>query len=228
MKDSSNRFKMEMMPVKIILLGPPGAGKGTQAKSISNRYSIPHISTGDIFRRNISENTPLGIEAKKYMDNGHLVPDEVTINMVKDRLQADDCKKGYLLDGFPRTVSQAEALQEFLNQRNEALDTALLIEVARDYILERMTGRRVCPSCGASYHVKFNPPVNGKCELCGSDVVQRKDDTAETVKERLDVYENETQPLIDFYKNINLLSTVNGTKAINEVFESICDILGNK
>lgn len=216
------------MPVKIILLGPPGAGKGTQAKSISNKYSIPHISTGDIFRKNISENTPLGIEAKSYMDNGQLVPDEVTINMVKDRLQQEDCKQGYLLDGFPRTVSQAEALQDFLNSRSESLDTALLIEVPRDFILERMTGRRVCPSCGASYHIKFNPAVNGKCELCGSDVVQRKDDTEETVKERLDVYEKQTQPLIDFYKDKNLLSTVDGTQAINKVFESICRVLGNK
>ncbi len=216
------------MPVKIILLGPPGAGKGTQAKSISNKYSIPHISTGDIFRKNISENTPLGIEAKSYMDNGQLVPDEVTINMVKDRLQQEDCKQGYLLDGFPRTVSQAEALQDFLDSRNESLDTALLIEVPRDFILERMTGRRVCPSCGASYHIKFNPAVNGKCELCGSDVVQRKDDTEETVKERLDVYEKQTQPLIDFYKDKNLLSTVDGTQAINKVFEGICRVLGNK
>ncbi len=216
------------MPVKIILLGPPGAGKGTQAKSISNKYSIPHISTGDIFRKNISENTPLGIEAKSYMDNGQLVPDEVTINMVKDRLQQEDCKQGYLLDGFPRTVSQAEALQDFLDSRNESLDTALLIEVPRDFILERMTGRRVCPSCGASYHIKFNPAANGKCELCGSDVVQRKDDTEETVKERLDVYEKQTQPLIDFYKDKNLLSTVDGTQAINKVFESICKVLGNK
>jgi adenylate kinase len=218
---------MEMMPVKIILLGPPGAGKGTQAKSISNRYSIPHISTGDIFRKNISENTPLGVEAKKYIDNGQLVPDEVTINMVKDRLQEEDCKNGYLLDGFPRTVNQAEALQEFLESRKESLDTALLIGVPRGFILERMTGRRVCPSCGASYHIKFNPAVDGKCELCGSDVVQRKDDTEETVQERLDVYERQTQPLIDFYKNKNLLSVVEGTKAINEVFESICDILGS-
>ena len=213
--------------MKIVLLGPPGAGKGTQAKSISNRYSIPHISTGDIFRKNISENTPLGIEAKGYIDNGQLVPDEVTINMVKDRLQQDDCKNGYLLDGFPRTVHQAEALQEFLNNRNESLDTALLIEVPKDFILERMTGRRVCPSCGASYHIKFNQPkILGKCDLCGSDIVQRKDDTEETVKERLDVYEQQTQPLIDFYKEKNLLSVVDGTKAINEVFESICKLLG--
>ena len=214
--------------MKIVLLGPPGAGKGTQAKSISNRYSIPHISTGDIFRKNISENTPLGIEAKSYMDNGQLVPDEVTINMVKDRLQQDDCKNGYLLDGFPRTVHQAEALDNFLTEREESIDTALLIEVPKEFILERMTGRRVCPSCGASYHIKFNPPTNdGKCDLCGSDVIQRKDDTEETVKERLDVYENQTQPLIDFYKNKKQLSVVDGTQAINEVFESICTILGS-
>ena len=214
--------------MKIVLLGPPGAGKGTQAKSISNRYSIPHISTGDIFRKNISENTPLGIEAKSYMDNGQLVPDEVTINMVKDRLQQDDCKNGYLLDGFPRTVHQAEALDNFLTDREESIDTALLIEVPKEFILERMTGRRVCPSCGASYHIKFNPPTNdGKCDLCGSDVIQRKDDTEETVKERLDVYENQTQPLIDFYKNKKQLSVVDGTQAINEVFESICKILGS-
>ena len=214
--------------MKIVLLGPPGAGKGTQAKSISNKYSIPHISTGDIFRKNISENTPLGVEAKSYMDNGQLVPDEVTINMVKDRLQQDDCKNGYLLDGFPRTVAQAEALQEFLDSRNENLDTALCIEVPSSFILERMTGRRVCTSCGASYHIKFNPPTNdGKCDLCGSDVIQRKDDTEETVKERLDVYENQTQPLIDFYGNKQLLSEVDGTKAINEVFRGICEILGN-
>ncbi len=214
--------------MKIVLLGPPGAGKGTQAKSISNKYSIPHISTGDIFRKNISENTPLGVEAKSYMDKGQLVPDEVTINMVKDRLQQADCENGYLLDGFPRTVAQAEALNSFLNERDEQLDTALLIKVPNEFILERMTGRRVCPSCGASYHVKFNPPTNGdKCDLCGSEIIQRKDDTVETVKERLDVYEKETQPLIDYYANKQLLSEVDGTKAINEVFRGICEILGN-
>ncbi|MGL5614850.1 MAG: adenylate kinase [Sarcina sp.] len=214
--------------MKIVLLGPPGAGKGTQAKSISNRYSIPHISTGDIFRKNISENTPLGIEAKKFIDNGQLVPDEVTINMVKDRLTHDDCREGYLLDGFPRTVHQAEALEEFLHNRSESLDTALLIDVPMSFILERMTGRRVCPSCGASYHIKFNPPsTEGKCDVCGSDVIQRKDDTEATVSERLDVYQKQTQPLIDFYKNREQLSVVDGTKAINEVFESICEILGS-
>ncbi|ASW42175.1 MAG: adenylate kinase [Clostridiales bacterium] len=214
--------------MKIVLLGPPGAGKGTQAKSISNRYSIPHISTGDIFRKNISENTPLGIEAKKYIDKGQLVPDEVTINMVKDRLQEDDCKSGFLLDGFPRTVIQAEALQEFLLERDKNLDTALLIEVPTEFILERMTGRRVCPSCGASYHIKYNPPIHGdKCDVCGSDIIQRKDDSEETVSERLDVYKKQTQPLIDFYKEKNLLSVVDGTKAINEVFEGICALLGD-
>jgi adenylate kinase len=219
---------MEMMPVKIVLLGPPGAGKGTQAKSISNRYSIPHISTGDIFRKNISENTPLGIEAKKYINDGQLVPDDVTINMVKDRLQQEDCKNGYLLDGFPRTVHQAEALQLFLQDRGESLDTSLCIDVPKEFILERMTGRRVCPSCGASYHVKFNPPiVASKCDVCGSDIIQRKDDADETVRERLDVYERQTQPLIDFYSSKDLLSVVDGTKAINEVFESICRILGS-
>ena len=214
--------------MKVVLFGPPGAGKGTQAKSICNRYSIPHISTGDIFRKNMSENTPLGIEARKYIDNGQLVPDEVTIDMVKDRLQEEDCQNGYLLDGFPRTVHQAEALQEFLEHRNENIDTALLIDVPREFIYERMTGRRVCPSCGASYHIKFNPSkIVGQCDLCGDDIIQRKDDTEETVKERLDVYERQTQPLIDFYKNKNTLSVVDGTKAINEVFESICNILGS-
>ena len=213
--------------MKIVLLGPPGAGKGTQAKSISNRYSIPHISTGDIFRKNISEETPLGIEAKGYMDKGLLVPDEVTINMVKDRLTWEDCKNGYLLDGFPRTVAQAEALEAFLNSRDEKIDTALLIDVPKEFILERMTGRRVCLSCGASYHVKFNPTkVEGICDVCGSEVVQRKDDREDTVRERLDVYERQTQPLIDFYKEKNLLSTVDGTKAINEVFNDICELFG--
>ena len=162
------------------------------------------------------------------MDNVQLVTDEVTINMVKDRLQQDDCRAGYLLDGFPRTVAQAEALNSFLIERGEQLDTALLIKGPYEFILERMTGRRVCPSCGASYHVKFNPPsVEGKCDLCGSEVIQRKDDTVETVKERLDVYQKETQPLIDFYGNKQLLSEVDGTKAINEVFRGICEILGN-
>lgn len=212
--------------MKIVLLGPPGAGKGTQAKSISNKYSIPHISTGDIFRKNISENTALGMEAKSYMDKGLLVPDEVTINMVKDRLVQDDCKNGYLLDGFPRTVHQASSLESFLNERGENLTTALLIDVPSEFILERMTGRRVCPSCGASYHMSFNrPTVEGKCDACGSDIIQRKDDTEETVKERINVYESQTQPLVDFYKSKNKLSVVDGTQSIDKVFEGICSLL---
>ncbi|OBR93008.1 MULTISPECIES: adenylate kinase [Clostridium] len=212
--------------MKIILLGPPGAGKGTQAKFISEEYSIPHISTGDIFRKNISEKTPLGVEAKKYLDNGQLVPDEVTINIVKDRLGKDDCKEGFLLDGFPRTVNQAEALDLFLNNKGQKIDTALLIDVPKELILERMTGRRVCPSCGASYHVKFNPTkVEGKCDVCHSDVIQRKDDTESTVKDRLDVYDEQTQPLIGYYKKQKALSIVDGTGEINEVFQRVKESL---
>ncbi|MDP4147404.1 MAG: adenylate kinase [Bacillota bacterium] len=213
--------------MKIILLGPPGAGKGTQAKMISSKYSIPHISTGDIFRKNISEKTPLGIKAKEYMDKGLLVPDELTIDLVNDRVKHDDCKQGFLLDGFPRTVKQAEALDLFLEENHEKLDTALLIEVPKDSILERMTGRRVCPVCGASFHVKFNPPkVEGKCDLCGNDIIQRKDDSEDTVRERLDVYEKQTQPLAEYYRSKNTLRVVDGSKDINVVFDDISNILG--
>lgn len=213
--------------MKVILLGPPGAGKGTQAKQISNKYNIPHISTGDIFRKNISEKTPLGIKAKEYIDSGLLVPDELTINIVKDRLDQEDCRSGFLLDGFPRTVEQAEALDSFLNGKNDKIDTALLIDVPKESILERMTGRRVCPSCGASYHIIFNPTkVEGKCDVCKNDVIQRKDDSEETVKERLDVYERQTQPLVQYYESENVLSVVDGSKDINVVFEDITNILG--
>lgn len=213
--------------MKIILLGPPGAGKGTQAKLISEKYNIPHISTGDIFRKNISEKTPLGIEAKRYIDNGQLVPDEVTIGIVKDRLSMDDCDNGFLLDGFPRTAMQADALDSFLNDNGQKIDTALLIDVPKEFILERMTGRRVCPSCGASYHIKFNPPkVEMKCDICNNSLIQRKDDTESTVKDRLDVYDKQTQPLIQYYKEQSKLSTVVGTGEINEVFGDICNILG--
>lgn len=213
--------------MKVILLGPPGAGKGTQAKIISDKYSIPHISTGDIFRKNITEKTPLGVEAKRYMDNGQLVPDEVTIGIVKDRLSMDDCKNGFLLDGFPRTVKQAEALDSFLSTNKQKINTALLIDVPKDFILERMTGRRVCTTCGASYHIKFNPPkVENKCDLCGGSLIQRKDDTEETVKERLDVYDKQTQPLVDYYSAQNILSKVDGTGEISEVFAEISNVLG--
>ncbi|AKN32957.1 adenylate kinase [Clostridium carboxidivorans P7] len=213
--------------MKIILLGPPGAGKGTQAKLISEKFSIPHISTGDIFRKNISEKTPLGIEAKTYMDNGKLVPDEVTIGIVKDRLMEDDCKNGFLLDGFPRTVKQAEALDSFLNDNEQKIDTALLIDVPKEFILERMTGRRVCSKCGASYHIKFNPSkIEGKCDACDGALIQRKDDTEATVKERLDVYDRQTQPLIQYYKDQDILSAVEGTGEITKVFDKICNVLG--
>jgi adenylate kinase len=213
--------------LKIILLGPPGAGKGTQAKLISEKFQIPHISTGDIFRKNISEKTPLGIEAKAYMDNGKLVPDEVTIGIVKDRLIEDDCKNGFLLDGFPRTVKQAEALDLFLNGNEQKIDTALLIDVPKEFILERMTGRRVCSKCGSSYHIKFNPSkIQGKCDACDGILVQRKDDTEVTVKERLDVYDRQTQPLIQYYKEQSILSTVEGTDEITKVFNEICNVLG--
>lgn len=213
--------------MNIILLGPPGAGKGTQAKLISEKYSIPHISTGDIFRKNISNKTPLGMEAKSYMDKGQLVPDELTIEIVKDRLSEEDCKNGFLLDGFPRTVKQAEALDEFLTNKNSKTDAALLIDVPQGLILERMTGRRVCGECGASYHIKFvKPNIEGVCDICGGELVQRKDDTKETVLERLEVYSKQTQPLIEYYKNKDVLFELDGTKEKNEVFENISDVLG--
>ncbi|SQB36019.1 adenylate kinase [Clostridium cochlearium] len=213
--------------MNIILLGPPGAGKGTQAKLISEKYSIPHISTGDIFRKNISNKTPLGMETKSYMDKGQLVPDELTIEIVKDRLSEEDCKNGFLLDGFPRTVKQAEALDEFLTNKNSKTDAALLIDVPQGLILERMTGRRVCGECGASYHIKFvKPNTEGVCDICGGELVQRKDDTKETVLERLEVYSKQTQPLIEYYKNKDVLFELDGTKEKNEVFENISDVLG--
>ena len=213
--------------MKVVLFGPPGAGKGTQAKSISNRFSIPHVSTGDIFRKHISEMTPLGIEAKRNIDKGLLVPDNITIQLVEERLRQDDCQKGCLLDGFPRTVAQAEALDDFLSNNKDRLSTALLIDVPKDFIIDRMSGRRVCLSCGASYHIKFNPPIfEGKCDVCGSDIIQRKDDEENTVRNRLQIYDKQTQPLINYYKDKNLLSVVDGTQAINDVFKNICDILG--
>lgn len=215
--------------MNLILLGPPGAGKGTQAKLISSNFKVPHISTGDIFRANISQNTELGIRAKQYMDKGLLVPDEVTIDIVKDRLTNDDCKDGFLLDGFPRTVKQAEALDEFLNKNGSKIDASILIDVPKEDIFDRMTGRRVCSKCGASYHVKFNPTkVEGKCDLCGSPVVQRKDDSEETVKERLDVYDKQTQPLVEYYKSQKVLKPVDGAQDINKVFEDISNSLREK
>ena len=215
--------------MKIILLGPPGAGKGTQAQSISNKYSIPHISTGDIFRKNISEGTELGTLAKGYMDKGLLVPDEVTIRLVRSRLRQDDCRNGYLLDGFPRTVYQAKALDDMLEKDNENIDVALLIQVPRAFIVDRMSGRRVCPSCGATYHLAYNPPmIKELCDVCGTEIIQRPDDVKETVEDRLDIYDKQTEPLIDYYLKKDILRVVDGTMAINAVFESIIRILGSK
>lgn len=213
--------------MRIILLGPPGAGKGTQAQSISNKYNIPQISTGDIFRKNIAGGTELGILAKSYMDKGLLVPDNVTIDLVKNRLKEDDTRNGFLLDGFPRTIHQAEVLEALLAEQSVAIDVALQIEVPREFIIQRMTGRRVCPNCGASYHLEFNPPMLiGICDDCGSKLNQREDDKRETVVERLEIYDFQTAPLIRYYTEKGKLKTVDGTKAINQVFEDIIRILG--
>lgn len=215
--------------MKLIIMGPPGAGKGTQAALIKNTLNIPHISTGDMFREAIKNETPLGVEAKRYIDNGELVPDSVTIGLVRERLSNKDCQKGFLLDGFPRTIPQAKALDEILKDLNLNLDAVINIAVDDNVLVDRIVGRRVCPKCKAGYHItNLKPKVDGICDVCGEKLVQRKDDTEETVKERLDVYEKQTQPLIDFYKDKNLLSTVDGTQAINKVFESICRVLGNK
>lgn len=213
--------------MKVVLLGAPGAGKGTQAQSISNKYNIPHISTGDIFRKNIAEGTKLGKTAKGYIDKGLLVPDQLTLDLIADRLVQDDCKNGYLLDGFPRTVVQADYLQKFLETRESKLDCALLIEVPRELIMERMTGRRVCTNCGATYHMINNPTKkDGICDVCGHKTIQRKDDSFETVKDRLDVYELQTEPLIEYYNGKNLLKKVDGTKKIVDIFKDIVKILG--
>ncbi|HEY5563583.1 MAG TPA: adenylate kinase [Clostridiaceae bacterium] len=214
--------------MRLILLGPPGAGKGTQAKNVCERYKIPHISTGDIFRKDIEENTELGIEAAKYMDKGQLVPDPLTISIVEEKLDSEECSDGFLLDGFPRTVNQAEVLDNYLCIHKISLTTALILNVPKDFILERMTGRRICPKCGASYHLKFNPPkVKDICNLCGSKIVQRSDDSQDTVNKRLEVYFSQTAPVIDYYQSKGKLSLVDGTQGIDEVFNSICSILGS-
>ncbi len=215
--------------MRIILLGSPGAGKGTQAQSISNMYAIPHISTGDIFRKNIGEGSELGILAKSYMDKGLLVPDNITIDLVKMRLKDEDTKNGFLLDGFPRTIHQANVLNELLLKDGYHIEVALLIKVPREFIITRMTGRRVCPSCGASYHLEFNPSTQKNiCDDCGAKLIQRKDDSRETVEERLEIYDFQTLPLIEYYTKLGILETVDGTKAINQVFSQIIDILGEK
>lgn len=212
--------------MRVILLGPPGAGKGTQARHISGKFGIPHISTGDIFMKNITGETELGKKAKEYLDKGYLVPDEITIDLVINRIREDDAKNGYLLDGFPRNLNQGEVLFQTLEEMGDHLDAALLIDVPFEDIKERMEGRRICTSCGASYHIKFNPPAKEDvCSKCGHKLAQRRDDHVEAVEERLKVYEEHTKPLISFFRKKNLLVSVDGTKGIEEVTENILDVL---
>lgn len=213
--------------MKIIMLGAPGAGKGTQAKKVAKKYNIPHISTGDIFRANIKEGTELGKRAKEYMDKGELVPDDITIGMLLDRIHKADCKDGFVLDGFPRTIPQAKSLSEALSKLNEKIDYAINIDVPDDSIITRMSGRRACLSCGSTYHIKYSAPKEENiCDNCGSELVIRDDDKPETVKKRLDVYHKQTQPLIDYYDNENILANVDGTKDMEEVFLDIVAVLG--
>ena len=213
--------------MKIIMLGATGAGKGTQAKKIAEKYQIPHISTGDIFRSNIKEGTELGMKAKAYMDQGGLVPDELTIGMLMDRIQKDDCKNGYVLDGFPRTIPQAESLTNALNERNQKIDYAVNVDVPDENIVNRMSGRRACLSCGATYHIVYKASkVEGICDVCGDKLVLRDDDKPETVKKRLSVYHDQTQPLIDYYKEAGVLANVDGTQDMEKVFSDIVAVLG--
>ncbi len=213
--------------MKIIMLGAPGAGKGTQAKMIAEKYSIPHISTGDIFRANIKNGTELGKKAKTYMDAGQLVPDELVVDLVIDRFKEDDCKNGYVLDGFPRTIPQAEALTKALSAIDEKIDYAIDVDVPDENIVNRMAGRRACVGCGATYHIKYSPTkVEGKCDKCGEDLIIRDDDKPETVLSRLEVYHKQTQPLIDYYTEQGILKSVDGTQDMKDVFQDIINILG--
>ncbi len=213
--------------MRIIMLGAPGAGKGTQAIRISQKFGIPQISTGDIFRSNLKEGTELGKKAQVYMDRGDLVPDELTEDLVMDRISRQDCENGYILDGFPRNLHQAEALTKALAEKGEKIDVALDIEVPDENIISRMSGRRICPECGASYHiVNAAPTQEGICDVCGAELIQRDDDKPETVKNRLDVYHDQTQPLIDYYRCEGSLETVDGTKDVDDVFADIIAIIG--
>lgn len=212
--------------MNIMLFGAPGAGKGTQAKFLIEKYGIPQISTGDILRAAIKAGTPMGMEAKKFMDEGKLVPDSTIIGIIKDRLSEEDCKKGFILDGFPRTIAQAEALEVLMKEMGIKLDKVISLNVPDELIVGRVTGRKVCPVCGASFHVKFNPPkVEGKCDYCGADLITRKDDNAETVTKRLAEYHSQTAPLFDFYKTRNLLVDIDGTKEVKAITAEIFAIL---
>lgn len=212
--------------MKIVMLGAPGAGKGTQAIKIADKYDIPHISTGDIFRANIKGGTELGQKAKSYIDKGELVPDEVTIGMLLDRIAQDDCKNGYVLDGFPRTIPQAESLTEALKSQGDRIDFALNIDVPDEAIIKRMSGRRACPKCGATYHIVYAAPkTENICDKCGTDLIIRSDDKPETVKDRLNVYHQQTEPLIAYYKTAGVLREVDGTQELPKVFEDVVAIL---
>ncbi|MGN1156232.1 MAG: adenylate kinase [Agathobacter sp.] len=213
--------------MNIIMLGAPGAGKGTQAIQIADKYLIPHISTGDIFRANIKQGTELGKKAKTYMDQGLLVPDELVCELVVDRLQQDDCTKGFILDGFPRTIPQAEALTEALNKFGKKIEFAINVDVPDENIVKRMAGRRACVNCGATYHIENAPTkVEGICDKCGEPVVLRDDDKPETVQKRLEVYHEQTKPLIDFYDAKGVVRTIDGTQPMDQVFKAIVEILG--
>jgi adenylate kinase len=215
--------------MNLVLLGPPGAGKGTQAELIIEKYNIPHISTGDIFRTAIKEGTPMGVEAKRYMDSGQLVPDDVVVGIVKERLTKGDCQKGFLLDGFPRTISQADSLTAFLNNSGRKLTAVINIEVDSQILLKRLTGRRVCRNCAAVYHVESKPSkVAGVCDHCGGEVYQRDDDTSETVRKRLEVYQAQTEPLINYYRAKDLLFSFDGQIAIKALFEQIYKMLEDR
>ena len=213
--------------MKIIMLGAPGAGKGTQAKKIAEKYQIPHISTGDIFRANIKNGTELGKKAKTYMDQGLLVPDELVCDLVVDRVKQEDCKNGFILDGFPRTIPQAESLDAALAALGESMDYAINVEVPDENIVNRMSGRRACVGCGATYHVVYAPTKKeGICDACGAELILRDDDKPETVQKRLSVYHEQTQPLIDYYRNKGILKDVDGTMEMDAVFQAITEILG--
>lgn len=212
--------------MRLVLLGPPGAGKGTQAAAIIKEHKIPHISTGDILRSNISEGTELGKKAKEYMDKGLLVPDDLVVSLVEKRISEDDCKQGFLLDGFPRTVKQADALANVLTDMELELDCVINIDVAEEELINRAVGRRLCKNCGATYHVEFNPPKKeGVCDTCGNELIHRDDDKEETVANRIEIYTKDTKPLIDYYKDKDLLLNINGNQPIEKVSESILELL---